>query len=277
MICSITNIGECVVEFLFKFILDLINTVIKPLLNLIKFFLSEPVNTSLFSEPWSIIIYILSLTYGLILVYIGLKFMLSGNSPEQRESAKSSLRNIIIMIILIQSSFIIYSLILDISGALTGTILDLTGDDFFRLTFNSFSSFALELIFLGLYLLHLLVVLLILIIRYIVVSAGVLFFVLGIFFYFISLLQNFGKLILYTLGTLIFIPFFYSIVFLAASRIIELSIFSHIKILIMIGSLDIIILGTLIMLLFVLIKAALKIAGPVSKLVTIVSSVAAAI
>ncbi len=275
--CSITNIGECVVEFLFEFILDLINTAIKPLLNLIEKFLSEPVKISLFSEPWSIIIYIISMFYGLILVYIGLKFMLSGESPQDRENAKSSLRNIIIMMILIQSSFILYSVLLDLSGALTKTMLDLTGDEFFKLTFDSFTSFALELLLLGLYLIHLIIVILILIIRYIAVSAGVLLFVFGIFFYYIPFLQSFGKFILYTLGALIFIPFFYSIVFLASSKIIELSIFKHYKILVMIGSLDIIIFGTLIILLFVLIKAALSILKPVTKVVTVVSTVAAAV
>jgi len=271
--CSITSLHECVVEFLFEFILDLINTAIEPLLGLIEKFLTEPVKTSLFSEPWSIIIYILSLSYGLILVYIGIKFMVSGESPEQRESAKSSLKNIIIMIILIQSSFILYSVLLDLSGALTKTILDLTGDDFFRLTFESFSSFALELTFLGLYLFHLLVVILILVIRYITVSAGVIFFVLGIFFYFIPFMQNFGKLILYTLCTLIFLPFFYSIVFLTSSKVIELNTFRHFKILIMIGSLDIIIFGTLLLLLFVIIKAALKVITPATKIAKVISAV----
>jgi len=271
--CSITNIGECIVEFFFDFILDLINDAIEPLLKLVKYFLSEPVKISLFSEPWSIIIYIISMFYGLVLVYIGLKFMLSGDSPEKREGAKSSLKNIIIMMILIQSSFILYSVLLDLSGALTKTMLDLTGDKFFRLSFDSFSSFALELLLLGVYLVHLVAVILILAMRYIAVSAGVLFFVIGIFFYFIPFLQNFGKFILYTLGSLIFIPFFYSIIFLVSSKIIQINAFREFKILIMIGSLDIIIFGTLFILLFVLIKATLSIMKPVKEVVTVVSSV----
>jgi hypothetical protein len=101
--------------------------------------------------------------------------------------------------------------------------------------------------------------LILLVLRYVCVSSGVIFFALGIFFYFISPLNQYGRLIINGLLTLIFLPFFYSIIFLTGSRISELSQFSSLKSLIMVGTLDLIILGTFLLLLFVVIKAAAKI------------------
>ncbi len=112
MKCKLSNLGECVAEAIFESVLNILNLASAPFLNLIKKFLTEPVNISVFVDIWSIIVYILSMFYGLLLVWIGLKFIVSGESPEEREKAKSNLKSVIIMMILIQGSYHVYDLIL---------------------------------------------------------------------------------------------------------------------------------------------------------------------
>lgn len=259
MACSITNLGDCIAEALFEFILDILNLASKPFLDLIKRFLMEPVNIITFVDIWGIIVYILSMFYGLLLIWIGLKFIISGESPEEREKAKSDLKNIIIMMILVQSSYYLYDLFLAISASLTEVVFNMISYDFFRLSLESFSNFGFDLVFGILYIIHLIIVLVLVLLRYIFVSAGVILFSIGIFFYFISPLNQYGKLILNSLGVLIFLPFFYSIIFLIGSEISQLSEFSNMKTLIMVGTLDLVILSTFLLLLFVIVKTATKV------------------
>ena len=267
MACEITNIGECIAEAIFGFILDILNMASEPFLNLIKKFLTEPVSITAFADIWGIIVYILSMFYGLFLVWIGIKFIISGEYPEEREKAKSDLKSIIIMMVLVQGSYHLYELFLAVSASLTKVVFNMIPSSFFRLTLESVSNFGFDLIFGIIYILHLIAVLVLVLLRHIYVSAGVILFAIGIFFYFMSPLNSYGKLILNGLGVMIFLPFFYSIVFLVGSRIAELREFRNLKTLIMVGTLDIIILFTLLLLLFVIFKAATKV-SKVAKILT---------
>ena len=113
------------------------------------------------------------------------------------------------------------------------------------------------------YVLILILVLIFLVLRYICVSVGVVFCAIGIFFYFIEPLKSYGKLILNYLGILILLPFFYAIILLASSKFLEIGIFGNIKILVMIGGFSLVALFTIFLILFVIIKAANTLAGPV--------------
>ena len=89
--CGITNLASCIPEKLFEFLLGVLNSPIQPILDLIYNLLTEPVNIDVFAEVWAIIIYILSLFYGLLLLFVGFRFLIAGHSPEQREKAKTNL------------------------------------------------------------------------------------------------------------------------------------------------------------------------------------------
>ena len=268
--CGITNLASCIPEKFFNFLVNLLNAPLQPLLNLIYILLTEPVNISIFSELWSIIIYMLSLFYGLLLLVVGFRFLVSGHSPEQREKAKSHLMNILIMIIFVQMSYFLYSLVLEMMSSMTIVIFDLIPNDFFLLTVDNLANVGLEITFLIPYLLTITTTLIILTIRYACVSAGVIFFAIGIFFYFIEYLNQYGKLILNGLFTLITLPFFYSIIFQTSSKLLDIPIFENFKILVMIGAFSLVILSTLFLLLFVIIKSATMISS-VTKLTSLVS------
>jgi len=267
--CSISNLGTCIVDKLFEFILYLLNLPLKQLLGYIRDFLIKPVNINLFSESWAIIIYILSLTYGLILLFIGLKFIISGYSPEQKERAKIWLANVLVMIVLVQASFILYEIILDLVASFSGVIYNMIPSSFFLITVGTFENVALELFLLIPYVITLITTLILLSLRYICVSIGVIFFAIGIFLYYIEPLKAYGKLILNFLGVLISLPFFYSMILLASSKFLSVEVFSDTKILVMIGGFTLVNTITIILLLFVIIKAALAVKTPIKQIQSI--------
>jgi hypothetical protein len=264
-----------ILEILIDFILGIINAPLQLLLGWIHSLMVEPVNPSLFSGIWSIITYILSLFYGLMLLFIGFKFLFSGSSPEQRDKAKRSLTNIIIMIVLIQSSYILYCAGLELSGALTGAIFKMINPDFFLFSISGIPNIFLQFILEIPYVISLVLTLVLLALRYIVVICGVALFPIGIFCYLIEPLQGYGKLILNVLLVIAILPFFYAIIFLASSMLLGIPIFSNMKIILMIASFAIVNFGTLIALAFVIIKAAMKVITPVMKVASVVAKVAA--
>jgi len=271
--CTITNLASCIPEKFFEFIVKILNEPVQPLLDLNKDLMTKPVNIEIFAQPWAIIIYILSLFYGLLLLYVGFRFLISGHSPEQREKAKSTLVNVMIMMVLVQVSFFLYSLILEVIASLSTAVFNMIDKSFFLITIDNLANLGLEILFLVPYVAVLVCTLILLVLRYICVSAGVIFFALGIFFYFIEPLNSYGRLILNGLLTLISLPFFYSIIFLASSKLLDIDTFENFKILLMIGAFALVILGTLILILFVIIKAASSVAGPINQVVSVVSSV----
>ncbi|MBI2548782.1 hypothetical protein HYW21_05520 [Candidatus Woesearchaeota archaeon] len=232
--CGLANLGACLPEKFFEYILSLINAPLQWLLDLIRSLLTEPVDIYLFGYFWAIVIYILSLFYGLLLTYSGFRFMFSGHDVIMRENAKSWLKNIIIMMVLVQASFFLYELVIEVGAALTAGIMTLIPNDFFLLTADSFINFTLELVFGLIYLIVLLITLLVLVMRYLFVGIGVIFFPIGLFLLFIPPLQGYGKGILHLCGTFIFMTFFQTIILLAASLVVEVPFFEHIKILVMI-------------------------------------------
>jgi hypothetical protein len=274
--CGITNLAECISQSFFNFLLNTLNAPIQPLLNTVYSLLTQPVNIDIFSATWAIIVYILSLFYGILLMYVGFKFVISGYSFEKREKSKSDLANILIMIVLVQASFYLYSLFNQITASLTTVILNMVHQNFFLLTIDNVTNIGLELVMLIPYLISIVITLILLTLRYIVVSAGVILFPIGIFCYFFDPLKHYGKLIINFLISNMVLTFFFSIIFLASSMLLDVSAFQNIKILVMIGAFTLVNLVTLVIGLFVIVKSALKVASPVMKVVSVVGAVTGA-
>lgn len=274
--CGITNLASCISESFFNFLLNLLNAPVQPLLNAVYSLLTQPVNIDIFSAIWSIIVYILSLFYGILLMYVGFKFVISGHSVERREKAKSDLANILIMIVLVQSSFYLYSLLNQVIASVTTVILNMVEQNFFLLTIDNISNIGLELVFLIPYLASIVFTLVLLTLRYIIVSAGVILFAIGIFCYFFEPLKHYGRLIINFLISTMAITLFYAIIFLASSMLLDISAFQNLKILVMIGAFTFVNILTFAVGLFVIVKSALRVAEPIMKVVSVVGAVTGA-
>ena len=257
--CGLLNLASCIPQKFFEYLVSILNTPIKPLIGFIYNILSEPINLQLFVSVWAIIIYTISMFYAFLLIYSGFNFMISGYDPEKREQAKVWLRNVVIMIILVQASFFMYELAIELSSVLTTATLSLIDNEFFLLTFNNLGDIGLSLIFLIVYLATLLLTSLILIIRYVFVAIGVVLFPVAIFLYFIPVLRQYGSLILNFLGVCIFVTFFDAIILIGFSKLLNVGIFANFKILVMVAAFLVINLIMAFLMLFSIVKGALSI------------------
>lgn len=254
--CGLTNLATCLPEKFFEFMLSMLGAPIAPLLELIKGLLTEAVNINIFFSLWTIIVYIISLFYGLFFIFAGFNFMISGYNSSRRENAKVWMRNIILMIIFIQGSFFIYDLIIEINALLSAGVIGLIDPNFFLLTADSFASMGLQLSLVIPYLIVLVLTIILLGLRYLLVSIGVVLFPFAIFFYFIPPLQQYGKMILNVLLVVIFVAFFDAVILFGASALIGIPIFANFSIVVAIVAFLTIDLLMIYLVIFALIKSA---------------------
>lgn len=262
--CGLLNLASCLPEKFFEFISGILNAPIQPMLSMTKDLLSTQINLSLFASLWAIMVYVLSMFYALLILWSGFTFILSSYDVQKREHAKEWLQNIVVMIILIQSSFFIYQLAVELGAVMTSTTLTLIPSDFFLLTFDSAINIALEIIFAIFYILTLLLTSLILIIRYGIVAVGVALFPLGIFAYFLPPLRPYGLLVLHFLGICIFITFLDAVLLVGFAKLVEIPLFANIKILVMVAAFMLINLLMFFLMFFSIIKAAFNLGGKVA-------------
>ncbi len=256
--CGLVNLGACLPQKFFEFVLNILNAPIKPFLNLTLKLFTEPINTSLFSTFWIIIVYVLSMFYALLLVGTGFSLMLSGDNATKRENSKQWLRNIVIMIVLIQASFFIYNLAIDLSSTMTTATLTLLDSDFFMISIEDINDLGLAIIFGIVYLLTLLISMIILVIRYAFVAVGVVLFPLAIFFYFFQPLKQYGSLLINFLGINIFVPVLGIILLVGFSTLSNLSVFSDMKIIILIAAFNLVNISMLFLMSFSIVKAGMS-------------------
>jgi len=259
--CGLLNLASCIPEKLYEFIILIINAPIQPLLTLIKNLLIDPVNLQPMSSLWAIILYILSIFYGLLLLYSGFNLMLSGHDAAKRAKSKEWFQNIFLMIIFTSASFYLYELILEIASSLTVGMMSLVEPDFFLFTLDNIVNVGFEFFLGGIYVLVLILTVLILTMRYLVVAMGVVLFPIGIFLYFVPPVQSYGKLILNYLGVCISIVFFDAIIFIVCSQLVKIALFANVKIILMIGALSTANLLMAYLMLFTIIKSAMETAS----------------
>ncbi|VVB79040.1 Uncharacterised protein [uncultured archaeon] len=261
--CGLLNLASCIPQKLYDFFLGIVNAPIQPLLDFTKSLLTEPVNLSLFGSIWAIIIYILSMFYGLLLLYTGFNFIISGYDVVKRERAKEWFRNILIMIVLVQMSYFIYATFIDMNSLMTYGVVNMIDSKFFLLTADNIVNLGLEL-FLGIfYMLTLIFTVLLLTLRYVVVAIGVVLIPVGIFLYFIPPIKEYGKLIINTLAVIMFITFFDSLILLAGAKIVQIPLFENFKIVVMITCFSIVNFLMFYIMIFSAIKSAVKTADSV--------------
>ena len=262
--CGILNLGSCLPEKLLQYLLTILNAPLQPFLTLTHTLLSEPIRVDLFFSFWAIIIYVLSMFYAFLIIYSGLQFITSGYDASKRDKAKEWLKNIVIMIVLVQASFFIYQLLIDLSSVMTTATLSLLDGNFFLLTIDNLTNLGLELLFAGLYAVMLLITSLILVMRYVIVAVGVVLFPVGIFFYFIEPLKPYGLLILHFLGVSVFITFLDAILLIGFSQLTILPVFDNYKILSMIAGFLTINIVMFFLMFFSIIKAGFSLGGTIA-------------
>ncbi len=223
-------------KLFFNFLLDIINQALEPFQNIIKTNLEHNPNIENNKNTWKIITYTISFFYVLILMYSGFLFIVSGNDVIKRDTAKEWLRNILVMLILIQASFYLYEIILELGSSINTSILNLIPDSFFQINSLNYLNFGVQLILALLYLLILLLTALFLVIRIIFVFFGVVLFPIGIFLYFIPPLNAYGRFFIHLIMVFVFSTVLASLILLTVSNLLASGQYTRIiKTLIIIG------------------------------------------
>ncbi len=254
--CGLTNLATCLPEKFFEFIISLLNVTIQPLLKLVQTLLTEPANVNTFQPLWAVIVYVISMFYGLFFLFAGFNLMISGYDSAKREKAKYWLRNVVLMIIFVQASFLIYSLILELSSLMTAGVINIIDPKFFLMTLDNGLNFGLQLSLLIPYIGTLVITIILLGLRYLFAIVGVVFFPLAMFFYFIPPLQSYGKLITNLLLVVIFVPFFDAVMLFGASALLKIPVFTNFKIVLTIVAFTAVNLLMILLIIFAIIKAA---------------------
>ena len=253
---SLNELVNSLIEKLFEFVLELVNAPLTPLLSFTQKLLTEPVTIEVFKSLWFIMVYIISLFYGLFFLFSGFNFIIAGFDIEKKEKAKSWIKSTILMILFVQASWILYSLMLDISSLLSSGLMGMIDPNFFKINGDNIANFGLNLLVSGFYSITLLITDLLLGIRYISVCLGVIFFPLGLFLYFIPPLKEYGKLIVNVLCMIIFIPFFLILILLGSSMLMNIPLFSGFNLLFATSAFLLIDLIMIFLLVFVILKSA---------------------
>lgn len=187
------------------------------ILSLAVMLLSINPDTSLMFDSWQAIVFVLSSFYLILFLVIGLKFMTIGDNIQKREEAKESLKNIIIMIIGINISFVIYQLALELSTAITQFMWFSGFEYLFEPSTYSGAGLILLLLVIG----SIVVALVTLFARYLFLLMGVILFPLGIFCYLTTSLRGWGRIIFNFLGIVLAMQLVDVILLVAVAQIMS--------------------------------------------------------
>lgn len=262
--CGLLTLASCLPERFFAYLSSILNAPLQPLLTIVKNLMDAQVSLDLFVSLWAIIVYMLSMFYAFLIIYAGFTFIISGYDPRKREYSKEWLRNILIMIVLVQASFFIYQLFVDLAGVMTGTTLTLVANNFFYLTIDNLNNIGLEIVLSGAYIITLLITALVLVIRYCVVAIGVVLFPLAIFCYFVQPLRSYGLFLLNFVGIAVFVTFLDAVLLVGFSMLTQIPLFANIKIIVMIAAFALINVMMLFLMFFSVVKGAMHVGTKVA-------------
>ena len=225
----INDLISSLIKEIQNFFTGILSSPIQPLISMIKELLVMPINLSLFMDLWKIIVYILSFFYGLIFFYNGFNFIINSYNPVKRDEAKLWLKNSILMIFFINTSYVIYRFLIEFSLLLSEGALKLIDPGIFLVDLN-FADAGFQIVYLILFLIISFVTLIFLGIRYLLVSFGLVLFPIGILLYFLPFTKSFGKFIIEFLLLAIFLPFIDALLLVGTSKLLEIQFFSNFNI-----------------------------------------------
>ncbi|MFH0955302.1 MAG: hypothetical protein V1777_04325 [Candidatus Micrarchaeota archaeon] len=171
----------------------------QPMLDVAKTLITSNIEPMHFESLWLVFIAIINAFYLLLFMGIGLKFIVGSIDAVEREQSKQWLKKAVFMLVVVNASLLIYSLILQASSGMTTYLWDTQFETLFSPGFAG-----LDFIWTGILSLFIALTTITLILRQIILIIGIMLFPVGLFLYFIPPLESYGKIILNILGITIF-------------------------------------------------------------------------
>lgn len=205
-----------ILDFIKNFIFDFVNIPLNESIKNIMFFINMKIDISALRDLWLFIVMALNSFYVLILSFHGISLM-TNNDAISRSKSKKSLRNLIIIIIFVNSSYLIYESLLGFSHSVNGIFSDYISNDILHSEFridslgNLFGYFFLLIASYS--------SLLVIGARNFILTLGIVLFPLAGILYSFQNLKPYGATIIESLVILMFFPSAYSIVMISASKL----------------------------------------------------------
>ena len=214
---SVANLPGDVANALLDGIKQIVVDFVTPLLDLARDFITNNPNPANYQAHWQAVVTLISAFYLLIFLVVGFKFVIGSYDEVQRMEAKEWAKKAVFIVILVNASLLLYSLLLDVGS---GTALYLWNSSYETL-FQVQNLSALNLILVIFFALAVILALITLFARYLLVLTGIMAFPIGLFLYFVPPTQAYGKIILNTIGVVVFLQFVDVIALVASSLLLS--------------------------------------------------------
>lgn len=236
--CGWSNLGSCVtnsfLDTFTEFLLNIINKPIDIIISFIENLLTAEPPLDLFYGVWRSVVFALSSLYGLMLLYVAVRFIVSGGSAILRERAKQQLRSTFLLILGINASYLLYDLGVQIVHYFARGLFVLVNPTFFRLTLDE--SLPLQLVFGSFYLLTLTFTALVLIIRYVFLGAGVVLLPIGLVLLYLPFFEGYGRWLLNLIGANVIVSVPSTVILVAFSALLDSPLFRSLKVFLVIAA-----------------------------------------
>jgi hypothetical protein len=197
---AINNLGGDIVNAFFSVYNQKTAEFVSPMLEVAKELIIANIDPYSFQNFWAIIVGVISATYLLIFFAVGLKFLFGSYDAVQRAEAKEWFKKAFMLVITVNASLLIYSLLLGLSSGMATYLWDTQ----FETLFSIQNLTTLDFIWLSIFALVSFLVVLTLVIRQIFLIAGVMLFPIGLYLFFIPPLKSYGSIILNIIGAAAF-------------------------------------------------------------------------
>ena len=119
---SVAGLPAGIASSFFSSFSNLLAAFIQPLLDVAKLLLTANIDPFHFQSFWQIIVAIISSFYLLVFLVVGFKFLFGCYDAAQRKDAKEWFKKAILLVICVNASLLLYSLLLSLSSAVAMTI-----------------------------------------------------------------------------------------------------------------------------------------------------------
>lgn len=211
-----TSLPNAIVGAFTGFISSLLVGFVNPLLGIVKTFLLPAVDVFKYSSYWFLIVGIISSFYVLLFFLTGAKFLMGSYDAEQRASAKEWLKHTLIILAIVNTSLLWYSLIVALSSGVTQALWNNGLESILNVDLNPLN--IIWLIFLALSIIPAVISLYF---RQAIIIMGIMLFPIAIFFYFIEPLRSYGMLLLNLIGIALLMPIMDVILLIAINLVAE--------------------------------------------------------
>ncbi|MDO8648053.1 MAG: hypothetical protein Q7R70_06615, partial [Candidatus Diapherotrites archaeon] len=197
---SITNLPGDLVNSIFSGIGNLLAGFVQPLFDIAKALLTVNIDPFHFESLWLVIIAVISCFYLLIFLIVGFKFLFGSYDAVQRAEAKEWFKQALLLVIAVNASLLLYSLLLSLSSGIALTLWNSSLESVFSIQ----NLTAIDILWLATLAISAFLTVITLVLRQIVLILGVMLFPIGLFLYFIPPVKAYGSAILQLLGAAAF-------------------------------------------------------------------------